>query len=98
MTLSPELLAVLSDLGFPDTEAFIREQLQKELNIKITNYQRQIKSFEEKYGCDWDTFRQQQLAPTAPENFSHWDDSIEWEWAVSSLSYYQERLNWLEDA
>lgn len=97
-TINSNLIQVITDLGFSNLEAFVKEQLRKELTYKVESYQEQIVGFEEKYNCDWETFQARELVPTASENFTHWDDSIEWEWAVSSLSYYQDRLNRIEDA
>jgi hypothetical protein len=83
----PSLEQVVQNLGYRSTDDFVHIQLRNLLEQKIAYYQSRIDYFQQKYGMNFDEFRQRVVDKSDPvlsrfgvvekeKDDNDWDDAI----------------------
>jgi hypothetical protein len=65
---------------------------------QIAPIKERIRSFERKYGCKFEAFRERVYQETEPERFEEWDDFIEWQAYIDSLQDLESLMRRIENA
>lgn len=65
---------------------------------QITPIKERIRSFERKYGCNFETFSARIKREDRPESFEEWDDLIEWRAYTESLRELEALIRRIDDA
>jgi hypothetical protein len=65
---------------------------------QIAPIKEKIRSFEKKYGYDFETFSAKIMHEDRPESFEEWDDLIEWRAYTESLSELEALIRRIDDA
>ena len=63
---------------------------------QIAPIKERIKSFERKYGCTFEEFKDK--IKREKEDFEKWDDYIEWKAYIESLKELESKMREIEDA
>lgn len=72
----------------------IRTFEKLKLISEISPAKERIRSFENKYGCDFTAFEER--ISQLPEDFELWDDFIEWKAYTDILQYLESKLKKIE--
>lgn len=65
---------------------------------QIAPLKERIRSFERKYGCKFEDFREKIYREDEPERFEEWDDFIEWRAYIESLQDLESLMRRIDNA
>lgn len=85
--------AIIRDLGYQNTDDFLRVQVRHALEQKISYYQSRVDFYEQKYGMTFEQFRHVVTDPSNPAlaNFGvveKENDDIDWDDALDFVRIY----------
>jgi hypothetical protein len=69
--------------------------LKADLLYKIHSLEEEIRLFEQKYQKNFKSF-EKEVKESKNEDFSKWDDYLEWKSAIKELQYLKKKLSELE--
>ena len=94
VTVAEPLQRVLRELHIKNAAEIIQDYAMTESLCKISNYSQETISFQEKYGHPLADVKA--AYESGKENFEHYDDLMEWEFAVQGQEYWKKQLEKLK--
>ena len=88
---------LLAKEGFSE-ESALKEQALLVALAKISHYQAECKSFESKYGMNFNSMKKKLKKQKSTEDFKEEDDFSDWEYADCALQWWKEKINEVENA